>query len=340
LYYTSYTKDITRDEVKVLNIEDLGKAEFIYNRVISNHILTIGAEGSYNQLQSNRLEEGKKAIQNSSLYVQDEIFHEWFEYNLGIRLDYHSEFKWNYSPKIGFLIKPGDKFRLRGSLSSGFRAPDFVELYLDLDHSGLTSQPYIAFGNANLIPETSISLNLGLEYHVSAQTVFKLNGFHNTLKNMINSKFLYTNSDGIQFYTYENLASAKTRGVEFDSMIRFWEFYRFTIGYSYLETFDLSRDKPLFNRPKHSARIKFDWDYNNLGLSGNLRWRYIGERLYITMQGEETIAPWYAMWSARLKQRLLHPVSVFTEITNIFDYQNRDYVALPGRLIFVGIEIN
>ena len=90
----------------------------------------------------------------------------------GIRFDYHSEFKWNYSPKIGFLIKPGDKYRIRGSLSSGFRAPDFIELYLDLDHSGLTSQPYIAFGNPNLTPETSTSFNLGFEYHASSPDYF------------------------------------------------------------------------------------------------------------------------------------------------------------------------
>jgi outer membrane receptor for ferrienterochelin and colicins len=340
LYHTSYTKDINREDVNVLNIEGLSRAEFIYNRVIDNHILTIGAEGSYNQLESNRLEEGLRSVQNTSFYVQDEIFHKWIEYNFGIRLDYHSEFKWNYSPKVGLLIKPGERFRIRGSLSNGFRAPNFVELYLDLDHSGLTSQPYIAFGNPNLTPETSLSLNIGLEYHASTQTIFKLNGFHNTLKNMINSVFLYTNSDGVQFYTYENLASAKTRGIEFDGLLRFWDSYRLTLGYSYLETFDLSRNQPFFNRPKHSARIKFDWEYDTLGFSGNLRWRYIGERLYITMQGEETIAPWYAMWFIRLKQRVFNPVSLFVEVNNIFDYQNRDYVAIPGRMIFIGIEIN
>jgi len=340
LYHTSYTKDINRENIHVLNIEDLSRAELIYNRVIFNHILTFGTEGSHNTLQSNRLDEGSKAVQNASLYVQDEIFYKWIEFNAGLRVDYHSEFNWNYSPKIGFLIKPDDKFRLRGSLSNGFRAPDFIELYLDLDHSGLTSQPYIAYGNPNLIPETSISINLGLEYHVSAQTVFKLNAFHNTLKNMINSVFLRTSPDGVQYYTYENLASARTQGLEFDGMLRFWDYYRLTAGYSYLETLDLDSGKPFFNRPRHSARIKFDWNYDRPGFSGNLRCRYIGERLYITMQGEEVMAPWYALWFVRLKQRVLTPVSVFFEVNNILDYQNRDYVALPGRLFFVGIEIN
>lgn len=157
---------------------------------------------------------------------------------------------------------------------------------------------------------------------------------------MINSRFLYTSEEGIQYYTYENLSSAETRGIEFDSMIRFWDAYRFTLGYSYLETLDFSRDKPLYNRPNHSARVKFDWDYENLALSGNIRWRYIGERLFVTIQGEETNAPWYAMWFTRLKQRVFSPVSLFLEVNNIFDYQNRDFVAIPGRMIVVGIEIN
>ena len=83
-----------------------------------------------------------------------------------------------------------------------------------------------------------------------------------------------------------------------------------------------------------------DWNYTSLGFSGNLRWRYIGERLFIDFQGNQTMAPWYATWHLRLHQEVWDPVSVFFEVNNILDYQNRNYVALPGRLFFVGIEIN
>jgi len=340
LLHTSYTKNISREDVFVKNIENLSKGEFIYNRAFSNHILTLGSEATYNKLQSNRVETGKKTVQNGSLYAQDEVMHGWLEYNLGLRVDYHSEFNWNFSPKIGFLLKPGDDFRFRGSFSNGFRAPNFIELFLDLDHSGLSSQPYIAYGNPDLQPETSMSLNLGVEYHISPQTIFKFNAFYNYLENMINSQFLYTDNEGIQYYTYENLSAAKTQGFEFDGMLRFWDSYRITLGYSYLETLDLERDKPFYNRPKHSARIKWDWDFTEPGFSGNIRWRYIGERLYINFQGEEIIAPWYATWYTRVQQRVYDPLSLYIEVNNIFDYQNREFVALPGRLIYIGIQIN
>jgi outer membrane receptor for ferrienterochelin and colicin len=157
---------------------------------------------------------------------------------------------------------------------------------------------------------------------------------------MINSIFLYQNTDGIQYYTYENLAEAETQGFEFDGIIKFWNNYRLTGGYTYTETFDLARDEPFFNRPKHSARVKFDWKYSKLGFSGNLRWRYIGKRLFVNFQGEQTTAPWYATWNTRLRQIIYHPFSVYFEVTNIFDYQNHNFVALPGRVIFVGIELN
>ncbi len=340
LFHTSYTKNIARADIRIRNIENLSKGEFIYNRVISNHILTLGSDATYNKLQSNRVDGGVKSVQNASLYVQDEVLHGWIDYNLGLRIDYHSEFNWNYSPKIGFLIKPGEDFRIRGSFSSGFRAPNFIELFLELDHSGLTSQPYVAYGNPDLQPETSISLNLGLEYHLSSQTIFKINAFHNYLKNMINSRFLYSSNEGIQYYTYENLSDAKTQGIEFDGMLRFWNYYRFTLGYSYLETYDLAQDKPFFNRPKHSGRIKFDWDITGFGFSGNIRWRYIGDRLFINVRGEEILAPWYATWYTRFQQKVYDPISVYLEINNIFDYQNREVVALPGRLIFIGLQIN
>ena len=157
---------------------------------------------------------------------------------------------------------------------------------------------------------------------------------------MINSRFLYTSNEGVQYYTYENLSEAKTQGFEFDGMLRFWKNYRLTLGYSYLETLDVAQDKPFFNRPKHSARIKVDWDITHFGFSGNIRWRFIGDRLYINLQGDEIMAPWYATWYTRLQQRIYEPVSLYLEVNNIFDYQSREYVALPGRLVFVGLQIN
>jgi outer membrane receptor for ferrienterochelin and colicins len=340
LYHTSFTKAINRADVFVKNIETLSRSEFIYNRVMSNHIMTIGAEGSYNWLQSNRVESGEKSVKNVSFYAQDEILFKIIEFNLGIRGDYHSEFQWHLSPKLGFLLKPTENLRIRGSYGTGFRAPNFIELYLDLDHSGLTSQPYVALGNPNLQPETSRSLNFGLEYHFTQNTIVKGNAFYNHVDNMINSKFLYQSTDGIQFYTYENIAEGETQGFEFDSMFRFWTNYRLTIGYAFTETLDLSTNKPFYNRPKHSGRLKFDWDFAKMGFSGNLRWRYIGERLSVNIHGEEILAPWYALWNTRFLQRIYEPVSVFVEVNNIFDYQNRDYVALPGRIIYVGIELN
>jgi outer membrane cobalamin receptor len=157
---------------------------------------------------------------------------------------------------------------------------------------------------------------------------------------MINSRFLSQNTDGVQYYTYENISKGKTQGLEFDSMFRFWTYFRLTAGYAFTETLDLANNKPFYNRPKHSGRFKFDWDFVKPGFSGNLRWRYIGERLMLNIKGEEIMASWYALWNTRLLQRIYKPLSIFVEVNNMFDYQNRDYVALPGRIIFVGIEIN
>jgi outer membrane receptor for ferrienterochelin and colicins len=340
LYHTQYLKNIDRAEVRVRNIENLTRGEFIYNRVLKNHILTFGGEITDNRLETNRIEEGNKIVNNYSIYAQDEIFYRSIEFNLGFRADYHSQFDWNVSPKFGLLYKPTEKWRVRASYSFGFRAPDFIEMFLVLDHSGLSSQPYIAFGNPELKPESSRSLNLGSEYHFSTNAVIRTNLFYNTLNDMINSKFLYQTSDGVQYYSYENLSKAYTQGVELDLTVGLFEYFRLTSGYSFTETKDVTQDEPFFNRPKHSARFRFDWHFKNLGFSGNLRWRYIGERLFINFQGEETMAPWYATWYTRIKQRIHDPVYIYAQVENLLDYQNRNFVAIPGRLIYFGIEIN
>ena len=340
LYHTNYVKDINRAGTQIDQMEILSRAEFIYNRVIDNHILTFGGEATTNSLETNRIDDGNKKIYNGSFYAQDEIFYRTLEFNLGVRADYHSEFGYNFSPKFGLLYKPGENWRFRGSYSQGFRAPDFIELYLVLDHSGLTSQPYIAYGNPDLKPETSNSINIGAEYHFNSDAIIKLNFFNNHLKDMINSKFLNTSPEGIQYYTYENLTDAYTRGLEADFIYRFWSYFRLTGGYALTKTRDVASGKPFFNRPENSARLKFDWNFEEPGFSGNVRWRYIGERRYSSITGEETTAPWYAVWNARVEQRVYDPISVYFGIDNIFDYQNRLYVALPGRMIYAGIQIN
>jgi len=339
-YHTTYSKDINRAGTQIDQMENLSRAEFIYNRVIGNHILTFGGEATDNRLEASRVEAGIKKINNGSVYMQDEIFYKSLEFNLGLRADYHSEFGFNFSPKFGVLIKPNENWRFRGSYAQGFRAPDFIELYLVLDHSGLTSQPYIAVGNPGLEPETSSSINLGAEYHFNSDAIIKLNLFNNHLQDMINSKFLFTSPEGVQHYTYENLNDAYTRGLEADLIFSIGSFFRVTGGYAYTKTRDVESGKPFFNRPEHSARLKFDWDILPLGFSGNIRWRYIGERRYSTITGEETMAPWYALWNTRLKQQIYGPFAVYFGIDNMFDYQNRIYVALPGRLLYAGLEIN
>ena len=340
LYHTSYSKYIDRAGTIIDNVEKLSRGEFIYNRILNNHMLTIGGEITDNRLSTNRIADGKKSVQNYSIYAQDEIFYKALEFNLGARADYHSEFSFNLSPKFGVLYKPTEELRFRASFAKGFRAPDFVELYLVLDHSGLTSQPYIAYGNPDLTPETSTSFNAGTEYHFNSSTVVRLNVFNNHLTNMINSRLDSVTSEGVQMYTYENLNEAFTRGMEWDMTLRMFTYFRFTGGYSFLETEDVKTGKSFYNRPRHSARVKFDWKFSEFGFSGNIRWRYIGERLVVNIRGEEIFAPYYALWSTRVKQKIWGSLSAYISVINIFDYQNRDYVALPGRLIYLGLEVN
>ena len=74
LYHTSYSKYIDRAGTIIDNVEKLSRGEFIYNRILNNHMLTIGGEITDNRLSTNRIADGKKSVQNSSISAQDEIF--------------------------------------------------------------------------------------------------------------------------------------------------------------------------------------------------------------------------------------------------------------------------
>lgn len=128
----------------------------------------------------------------------------------GIRVIYNTKFNAPVIYSLNVKYDASERFIVRASIASGFRAPSLKELYLefiDVNHD--------VRGNENLIAETSINTNMLLQYNSTSERAYvwglELNLFNNNIKDNIQLIPL-TGSSNI--YTYVNVNSFISQGAE------------------------------------------------------------------------------------------------------------------------------
>lgn len=181
---------------------------------------------------------------------------------LGARFDSHSEYNSQFSPKAAFRYRITDKLAVKGSIGYGFKAPDFRQLYFDLQGiAGYTVLGYnvantriqelinigeisqddieqdLSIFNDKLNPENSISYNFGITYNPITALKFEINFFRNDIKDLIET-IRITNQQA-NIFSYINISKAYTQGLEFNSSWRISKSFKIAGGYQFL----LAKDK-------------------------------------------------------------------------------------------------
>jgi outer membrane receptor for ferrienterochelin and colicins len=199
---------------------------------------------------------------------------------LGARFDKNSLYPAQLSPKLAIAYKLSPAFIIKGSIGTGFKAPDFRQQFLNFSNSligytllgaqelghGLHSlqkagqispdidiAPYLA-GN-ELSPEKSIGINAGFDYTINERAVFKVNLFRNDISNLIESYNLPFNKINNQaIYSYMNLNRVFTEGIEAGFSYIFNSNFSLHGGYQYL----LAKDKKVLHQIKEKKLLKRD----------------------------------------------------------------------------------
>ena len=134
-----------------------------------------------------------------------------------LRYDDNSQFGNKTTGKLAVSYRPSEALTLRGAAATGFRAPVPSELY-----SEFPSSEY--YGNPDLKPEESLSVEVGLDYEVNDATRISATVFKNEIDNLVQyAPCPYTdpanNDYSCQtgtFSTVENTpGTSRYRGVEF-----------------------------------------------------------------------------------------------------------------------------
>jgi outer membrane receptor for ferrienterochelin and colicins len=202
---------------------------------------------------------GYPKFNSSYLYSQYEYTkNDEFNLILGLRFDRHNEYTSQLSPKAAAHYKFNDKIAVKGSVSYGFKTPDFRQLYFDFTNAtvGYTVLGYNAVtalipeleanGNitsllvplsvfeGNLKPESSIGYNFGINIDIDTKLKINLNLFRNEITNLIDTRVIARKTNGQNVFSYYNVNEIYTQGLEFNASLKFNKNTVLTTGYQLL----------------------------------------------------------------------------------------------------------
>lgn len=248
----------------------------------------------------------------------------------------------NFNGSLGFKKDFGNS-TLRINLSSGFRAPDLIELYADGSHHG--SFQYKK-GNTNLEAEESLQTDLSYQIN-NDNSIVSFDLFYNDI-----SDYIYLNpssmfEDGLRVYDYMQQDS-KLYGGEIhlnkNTSID-WLSYYTSIEYVFAESMD--GEALPFISPLTLNQV-FNIDFGN-NYSVEIDFIAKAKQSRVSMFEEETDGYSVLNLSGNYKTEFMtNDLNLFWRISNVFDKEYYDHLSRlktagieeMGRNISVGLKYN
>jgi outer membrane receptor for ferrienterochelin and colicins len=229
------------------------EAQFNYN-LLNNRFLVFGASYDANYVNN------KRFFGDASDYKQPEFgvyaqyeqkFFDKLKTVVGLRMDSYQidgEALSRLSPKVNISYQAQPFLAFRAVYGQGFRVPGVTERYIK-NSEFLPLQP-----NPDLAAEYATGYELGARgFFPIAQNwggQFDISLFRNDLSNLVEPKF--NPALNPQSFQFVNITEGKIQGIE--TMLGVGDKkgkYSLNLGYTYLDTQDLTLNKPLNFRSKH-----------------------------------------------------------------------------------------
>lgn len=349
--------------------------------VTSANDLTIGGGYTWERLNTNRYS-GVRTNAIAYVFVQDEHrFSDKFIAIGGLRYDNNAAYASRVSPKLALRYVADKKLSFTASYGAGFKAPDFRQLYLNFTNN--LAGGYTVYG-ANEItlaqlqqqkaagiiadispfgyqlqllkPEYSTGLNVGAEYRLNKKFAAKINMFRNDIANLIVTKIIATKPGSAPVYSYFNINSAFTEGVETEISYQLTKNFRAESGYQFLITADknilnninagqlfgkkqgslvseqLKRSDygGLTDRSKHMANLKLFYEKDNWFVTARAiyrsRWGVTDKDGNLVLNRDDEYAK--AMMQLHISAGIsFHQLSIRAGIDNLLNYRDTVYQA-------------
>ncbi|GEM_PF-836435 len=247
-------------------------AESYYQWDLPNAQLLAGADYRFMRGSSQNHLGGSHNATNFALYAQGEWQLGRWRPILGARYDSHSLYGNQFSPRAGFTYIASDQHRFRASLGRAFRAPSFVEMYLQRFYVWMPANgnpvPLSIEGKSDLRPEITFSTELGYRF-LHPRWQLDLSYFTCDLDDVITVFLKDPNRPDLR--QYQNLYRFRIWGWTADAVVKLSPEWTLGAGYMYVRyTGGVEEDyKPARDR----AVIRLAY-FKERGLSGQLVFNY------------------------------------------------------------------
>ena len=261
-------------------------------------------------------------VQTASVFIESQTsIEDNFFFNLGGRWDDHSQYGVHTTYQAGLAyVVPDLNTKLKANYGTGFLAPSLYQLYAP------------TYGNASLLPETSVGYDIGFEQPIGKDLTVGASYFDNDLTNLI------------QFVNiYSNVGQARSYGVE--SFVEFKGVKNLDIkgNYTYDNAQDLIANVPLLRRPQNKASGDVDYQLDAAGLGASLI--YVGNSFdenFVTGSGNIVPLASYFLVNLRAFYQVNSQVKLFARVDNLFNqyYEEAFGYTTPGLSVYGGTKVS
>ena len=327
-----YNNDnVTDDKTTEQSIE----YESIIQKKINDGEINFGLEVSQSYYTSDRVKSGKQIISTNSIFGQyDKYIMENLNIILGTRLDKYSEHDIVFSPRFGLMYLFMEHWKIRATWGKGFRAPSFMERFIDWNHIQFG---YQVLGNPDLKPERSEGYTIGFEYYDYSHYQMSVMMYYNEFSNLIEDFALQPG-----LLSYNNINKAVYKGIEIQNRWEISNTLTSSWGLNIIDNKDGDGNE-IPNTQTHSSYAYINYQHPHLkySLSTNIKWigastthEYDPNSGIYKSTGE--IAEHFII-DGNIKTIFGNLMDLIVGIKNIGDYTNTEIGPFIGRSFYLEI---
>lgn len=264
----------------------------------------------------------RKSITEYSPYamLQQSLFRGALTLNGGLRMANSDRFGTHWLPQIGFSLRAGYEWMLKGSVARGYRNPSFREMYL------------YAVANPDLDPERMMNYELSVGRRFSRYFSIDVTAYFSEGSNMIQTSSVPT-ADGGTANRNTNTGSFLNKGIEISTQSSPMEALMLRGSYSYMHTSFAN----LTAAPKNQYYLGIAWqalkrftvDAEIKGVGGLYVAEGVEHQNYTLLGLRFTYKP----------VKLLHLFAHFDNIANAKYMINNGY-QMPGFNVMAGVKFS